>query len=370
MVRDERNEVLDVFIAELQTARRVAGSPSYGEIEVCSAALQGSIIAADLRVEMLTTSTVQRILTGHVRGLPKWRFVARLVFVLRDIAKTNGVDPDRVGTLTMWKARHEDADAAIGASTHTCHGRADRTPWQDACGNDMGIAVQSYALDLLCRFADTVHDRHRLRIVARETMTLDWWREYYGAVPPSFGAHLSLERGTSIIRTYETHFIPALLQTPAYAEAVVREKHPELPMPQVKRRQALWMCRQQILYRAEPVKLWAIIDEAALRAPVEPELMRGQIRHLVEMCDLPNVSVQVMPAGTVGHAVAGGPITLLRFPQREFPDVVYLEQLTAALYPLTRDDLHHYDKVLSRLGIEAPPPADSVEILHQILGQV
>jgi hypothetical protein len=141
-------------------------------------------------------------------------------------------------------------------------------------------------------------------------------------------------------------------------------------MPQVKRRQALWMRRQQILYRAEPVKLWAIIDEAALRAPIAPEVMRGQIRHLIELCNLPNVSVQVMPVGTVGNAVAGGPITLLRFPQREFPDVVYLEQLTVALYPLTRADLHHYDKVLNRLGIEAHRPADSVEILYQILGQI
>lgn len=361
MSEDERNEELDAFIAELQTARRVAGSPSYGEIEARSAALQGGVIAAGLRVEMLATSTVQRILTGHLRGLPKWRFVARLIFVLRDIAKTNGVDPGRVGTLATWKARHEAADAAMCAAARTCRGRSRPS---DSAACDDGVRIDG--LDLLCRFADTDQDRHRLRTVARETMTLDWWRDHHDVVPPSFGAYLSLERAASLIRTYETHFVPALLQTPAYAEAIARKEHPG----QVERRQSLWMRRQQILYRAEPVKLWAIIDEAALRAPLGRDLMRDQIRHLIELCGLPNVSVQVMPDGTAGNAVAGGPVTLLRFPQREFPDVVYLEQLTAPLYPLTRADLHHYVKVLSRLAIEAPPPADSVEILHWMLGQI
>jgi hypothetical protein len=197
-------------------------------------------------------------------------------------------------------------------------------------------------------------------------LSLDWWREYEDVAPRWFWTYLSLEPAADLIRTYETHIIPSLLQTAAYAEAIIRQNHPDLLPSQLRRRHDLRIRRQQILGRTRPVRLWAIIDETALRPPISPDVLRAQLDHLIELCARPEVTIQVMPADPDSYAVAGGPVTLLRFPWREFSDVAYLEHPTGGLYPPTLDDLHHYGKVLSRLGIEARSPSDSVAVLHDL----
>ena len=98
--------------------------------------------------------------------------------------------------------------------------------------------------------------------------------------------------------------------------------------------------------------------------------MRGQIDHLLEALDLPNVTVQIVPFSVGGHAAAGGPFSILRFSQSDLPDVVYMEQLTSAVYLEKREEVDSYLEVMERLCIEAEPSSRTREILLQIREQL
>jgi hypothetical protein len=201
--------------------------------------------------------------------------------------------------------------------------------------------------------------------LARHAHVLGWWREFHDVVPDWFRIYLALEPAADLIRTYETKFIPGLLQTEDYARDIIRLGNENASVAEIDRRVELRMRRQQILHRPDATTLWAIIDEEALHHPhVSAATMRGQAEHLLRTGRRPNIAVQVMSAGPAtpdGHAAAGGPITILRFPEWELPDIVYLEQLAGGLYPHEPNDIHHYRQVLDRLGIEAKtaprPPA-------------
>jgi hypothetical protein len=110
-----------------------------------------------------------------------------------------------------------------------------------------------------------------------------------------------------------------------------------------------------------------VIDEAALRRSLNgPDLLRDQLDHLLAMNELPNVSVQVAPLSFGGHAAAGGPFSILRFAEPDLPDIVYLEQLTSALYLDKRSDVEHYTLVMDRLCAQIEPPERTAAILDEI----
>lgn len=198
-----------------------------------------------------------------------------------------------------------------------------------------------------------------------------WWRAYGDAFPSWFEQHLGLEEAASLIRTYEVQFIPGLLQTPEYAEAVIRLGHPITSPDAIARRVELRMTRQELLSRPDAPKLWVVVDEAALRRPLGgAEVMRAQLQHLIEAASWPNVTLQVLPFHVGGHAAAGGPITVLRFPVPDLPDVVYLEQLSSALYLDKPEEVDHYLAVMDRLSLVASPAVDSMPFLEQVLKDI
>ena len=208
-----------------------------------------------------------------------------------------------------------------------------------------------------------------LELAARASAS-GWWRAYADHVPSWFEPCLGLEQGASVIRSYEIQCIPGLLQTEDYARAIVHLGHRAAGEEEVEARVRLRMRRQQVITRQDPARLWAIIDEGALRRPVGgPETMRGQIQHLIDSVALGNVTVQVLPFHATAHAAAAGPITILRFPEWELPDVVYLEQLNGAIYPDRPAELERYWDAMNRLVTEAESPAMTVETLHQILAE-
>ncbi len=128
------------------------------------------------------------------------------------------------------------------------------------------------------------------------------------------------------------------------------------------------MARQAILDRPESPSLWVVLDEALLRRPIGgPNAMRAQLKHLIDMSQRPNVSIQVIPFKAGGHAAAGGPFSLLRFAEYDIPDVVYLEQLTSAQYLDKPDVVDDYLAVMERLCIDAQTPANSVKTLRAAL---
>jgi transcriptional regulator with XRE-family HTH domain len=195
-----------------------------------------------------------------------------------------------------------------------------------------------------------------------------WWHSYSDILPNWFEIYIGLEEAASRIRTYEVQFVPGLLQTEDYARAVTLLGHPTAPGHEVERRVGLRMRRQSLLQAEQSPHLWAVVDEAALRRPLGGEkVMRKQLEHLVEVTELPNVTLQMVPFNRGGHAAAGGPFSILRFAERDLPDVVYLEQLTSALYLDKRDDVDHYHMVMERLCIDAQPASEIRDTLHRIL---
>jgi hypothetical protein len=194
-----------------------------------------------------------------------------------------------------------------------------------------------------------------------------WWHNYADILPNWFEVYIGLEEAASRIRTYEVQFVPGLLQTEEYAGAVTLLGHPDATAEEIDRRVALRMTRQRLLTGADATHLWAVMDEAALRRPLGGvRVMRAQLDHLIEMAASPNVTLQIVPFMRGGHAAAGGPFSILRFAEPDLPDVVYLEQLTSAVYLDKPDDLDRYLAVMERLCVDAEPASATAGFLARI----
>jgi hypothetical protein len=209
--------------------------------------------------------------------------------------------------------------------------------------------------------------RAGLLSMARQANAQGWWARYGDVLPDWFDAYLGLEEGASLIRIYELQFVHGLFQTEDYARAVTAIGRQEGAEEEIERRVSVRMQRQKLLERPEQPRIWAVMDEAALRRPVGGStVMRGQLARLMEVAELPHVTLQVMPFTRGGHAAAGGSFTVLRFAEADLPDVVYIEQLTSALYLEKREDLDYYLEVMDRLCSQAVTPRDSLKTLADI----
>ena len=223
--------------------------------------------------------------------------------------------------------------------------------------------------DLLTLYGQVDTDeRERLLALARQANTPGWWHRYGDVLPNWFQSYLGLEAAASLIRTYEVQFVPGLLQTADYARSVVLLGHGRAKAEEIDRRVDLRMRRQKILERPEAVQLWAVIDEAVLRRPVgSRSTMRGQIQALIDATQRQSVHLQVLPFQVGGHSAAGGAFSILRFPDQELPDIVYVEQLSSALYLDKRDDVELYVDAMERLCVEADQPERAPDTLRRIL---
>lgn len=220
--------------------------------------------------------------------------------------------------------------------------------------------------DLLTLYGvDDEAERESIVALCQHGCTPGWWQAYGDAVPAWMKPYLGLEQAATLIRSYDAGFVSGLLQTRDYARSVF-SLFSSPPGERAERQLAVRMRRQEILHRADPPHVWAVIDEATLRRPVGgTEVMRAQIDHLLEISKLPHVNIQVLRLAAGGHA-GGTPMILLRFAGEQIPDVIYLEQLTSAVYPSSSSDLAYYWNILNQLATEADPPIASTMILNQI----
>lgn len=264
----------------------------------------------------------------------------------------------------LREARHitrEDAGHVIRAS----HSKMSRLEL-----GRTGLKPRDVADLLTCYGVSEEAERAILVDLAKLANTPGWWQAYSDVVPPWFEPYLGLEHAASVIRSYEVQFISGLLQTADYARAVIQLGHPGVPETELERRVGLRMHRQELLNRPQPPYLWVMLDEAVLRRPIGgAATMRAQLQHLIDITALPRVTVQVVPFSVGGHAAAGGPIAILRLPERALPDVVYLEQLTSARYPDKSADIQFYQHVLNRLVIQSASPTATTAMLHRIRSQ-
>lgn len=211
-------------------------------------------------------------------------------------------------------------------------------------------------------------EQARLLALAREANSPGWWQEYGDAVGTWFQNYLDLEGAAELIRTYEVQFVPGLLQTEAYARAVIALGQGRTDPADVARGAELRMARKKLLTREDPPRLWAVIDEAVLRRQIGGRaVLREQIEALLEAASMRNVRLQVMPFRAGGHAATGGAFSILRFPAQELPDVVYIEHLTSGIYLDKREDVDQYAAAMARLYIDAEPPDSTPDLLRQAL---
>ncbi|HYV81278.1 MAG TPA: helix-turn-helix transcriptional regulator [Streptosporangiaceae bacterium] len=225
--------------------------------------------------------------------------------------------------------------------------------------------------DLLKLYGVDEDETATLVALAIQANSPGWWHKYGDVLPDWFQVYVGLEEAASLIRLYEVQFVPGLLQTADYARAVVRLGQPGAAPEEIERRISLRMGRQELLTKPGGPRLWAIVDEAALRRPIGgKEVMRAQLEQLILATEEPQVTLQVMPFRSGGHAAEAGAFTIMRFPEPDLPDVVYLEQLTSALYLDKRDDVEKYTEVMERLSVESESPERSVDILSGMLEEV
>jgi transcriptional regulator with XRE-family HTH domain len=210
-------------------------------------------------------------------------------------------------------------------------------------------------------------ERAEVTALASRSREPEWWTRYADVLPGWFGTYLGLESTASTIRSFEAQFVPGLFQTGDYARAVTRLGHQTAPAEEIERRVGLRVKRQDLLTKAQPPRIWAVMDEAVLRRPIGGTAVMGaQLRRLVEAARLPGVRLQVVPFARGGHAGASGSFSILRFGERDLPDVVYIEQLTSAVYLDQRRDVEHYLEVADQLSGEALTPADTIRFIEQI----
>jgi len=211
-------------------------------------------------------------------------------------------------------------------------------------------------------------EREPLLGLARESSAAGWWHSYSDVLPGWFQTYIGLEGAASYIGTFEVQFVHGLLQTEDYAHAVVSAGHrPHIPREEIDRRIALRLERQKLLLGENAPQLVCVLDEAALRRPFGSRaVLDGQLRYLAEVSERPNVQVRILPFDSGGNPAESGAFTLLRFPESDLNDVVYLEQLTSALYLDKKDEVAEYERVLAGLTENALSPEETRDRLRGI----
>jgi len=210
-------------------------------------------------------------------------------------------------------------------------------------------------------------EREALLNLAREASTPGWWQAYSDILPHWVEPYFGLEAAASFIREFELQFVPGILQIEEYARAVIRLGN--LPSEdEVIRRAQARISRQEILRRADPPRIWAVLDEGALRRHIGGrDVMKAQLRHLIEMCDHPNITLQILPFSAGAHRAMGGPFTILRYTEPDLRDVVYIEQLTSALYLDKPIEVDAYLEVIEEVCLQADPSAKTPGFLNAVL---
>lgn len=378
MAGNHRERVVGHLIAALQRAWYQAGNPSYDEVEEMSDRITQPV--GDIKVVHLARSTLHGVLGGQRQRWLKWPWVASLVIVLRAVAAHQGMNPDAIGTIADWKARYQAALRLLGESPADDIDDTDE-PDQSAIER---LAI-SLAADKTPRTWPTliaaeptatggVHEdlgRERLLALATRVHAQVWWQEFADVVADWFVPYLTLEQAARRIRVYETRYIPGLLQTEEYAEAVIRLAHNTAPTAEIRRRVVLRMRRQKVLKRTTPAQLWCVVDEAALHLQYgNRAILRRQIQYLIDISHKPNVTIQVIPFARGIFDACDGPIALLRFIEDQIRDLIYREHSAGARYPSEPAAVVYYGQTLDRLSIQAENPDATRDLLRQIIKQI
>lgn len=198
-----------------------------------------------------------------------------------------------------------------------------------------------------------------------------WWAAYEDVLPEWLETCIGLEDVARTVRSHDTRYVPALLQTADYAGAALAVDHPYAGPERLHRKVELRLRRQQVLHGAHAPRLWAVIDEAALRRPLgSPATRRAQLRHLMALCGHPRITLQVRLSSAENPPEADGSVvSLFRLPYPGLPDVLCLERPPGACFPDSREDVEYYRRRTDYLVMTAEPATETLRLLHRVLQQ-
>lgn len=224
--------------------------------------------------------------------------------------------------------------------------------------NEVGTLLDAYEIN-------DPQTREALATLAREGKRRVWWAPYSDVITHRYASFIAFEAEAASVRSFQTTLVHGLLQTPEYARAVTNALQPGTPQDEIDALVNVRLARQNAtLRRADPLKVWAIMDEAVLRREIGgAEVMTKQLRHLREASEEPNITVQVLPYQAGAHAGLHGSFTILEFPIRSDLDVVYADSLTSNLYLERDEDLALYSEAFDRLRAAALDVAPSRELI-------
>ncbi|MFE3643248.1 helix-turn-helix domain-containing protein [Streptomyces sp. NPDC059169] len=225
-----------------------------------------------------------------------------------------------------------------------------------------------YVQVLLRAYGVADDEAERFVQLAEEANKPGWWQRFHDVLPGWFSMYVSLEGAASLIRAYEPHFVPGILQTEEYARGVMRSGAlGATSADDIERHVALRMERQGLLGRSDAPRFWVIMDETVLRRPVGgPQVMRAQLDQLLRAAELPNVTLQIAEFATGPHPGTYGPFVLFRFAMAELPEMVYSEYLTGAVYLDARPEVASHLEVMDRMAAQAATAQRTKDILRGV----
>lgn len=213
--------------------------------------------------------------------------------------------------------------------------------------------------------------RNRLAELARAADQRGWWDAFADSLREGYSAMIALESAAGSMFSYQDSLIPGLLQTEAYAEAIIRSSLLSAPPGVVSQRVEVRLNRQAVLSRTEdPLEMTTILDEATLRRQTGgAHVMREQLHHLADISEDPNVTLQILPFAKGSHPAMAGAFTILRFPDTSDSGVVFLENMTSDIFVESEAEVHHYHLVFDRLREISLEPRQSVAFIKQIAAE-
>ena len=205
--------------------------------------------------------------------------------------------------------------------------------------------------------------RARLMTLAREAKQQGWWNRYEDILIDRL---IGLETEAAQISSYESCVIPWMFQTREYARAVIRGILPRIADQVLDERVAARLTRQEIITRESPPHFWPLVDESALRRRVgSSQVMRDQLKRMVELAAIPNMTLQVVPFSLGAHPGLDNTFTLLEF-QSGQPPVVYVENMAGELYLERAKDVNRYKEALMHLRAGALDPESSISLIERV----
>ncbi|MFJ3692514.1 helix-turn-helix domain-containing protein [Streptomyces sp. NPDC090052] len=228
-------------------------------------------------------------------------------------------------------------------------------------------SVKWPTVDALCRQYDVSDgEREALVELAKGAKIQGWWRSLADPIPESMNLMLTLEDEVLSEDHYACMYVPGLLQSRAYAEAVHRASEMRCTEKEVQHMVDIRMKRQELLKREQPPHIWAVIDEAAIRRRVGGRnTMRDQLLHLLTVADCPDVTVQILPFSTGAHAAAVGSFTILGG-QTAHLDVVYVDIIGGGLFMEKPEEIERYRLAFQYLRAQALDIDASADLIRSV----